>query len=173
MAIGAFLLAAAVMLWPARAAEDPLAEAAALQQQAGALFQQGRYGDIELLLQRAITVLEQHFGADDPKLAESVGDLADLYELQGRYDEAEPVYRRLLAIREKAPGRDRLDLGAALNGVAGLYKLQGRYGEAEGLYRRALDIVETGVRKASGEETAGSCRRRWYQPMGIWRRYLI
>ena len=73
----------------------------------------------------------------------------------------------------KAPGRDRLDLGAALNGVAGLYKLQGRYGEAEGLYRRALDIVETGVRKASGEETAGSCRRRWHQPMGIWRRYLI
>ena len=143
LAVSALLLATALMVWPGSAsAEDPLTEAAALQQRAVVLFQQGRYGDIEPLLQRAIALLEQHFGPDDPNLAESVGYLADFYEIEGRYADAEPVYRRLLAIREKAPGRDRLDLGAALNGLAGLCKLQGRYGEAEELYRRALDIAE-------------------------------
>jgi CHAT domain-containing protein/Tfp pilus assembly protein PilF len=141
-ALGVVLLAAALMLSPAQAAEDPLAEASALQQQAATLYQQGRYGEVEPLLLRAIAELEQHFGPDDPKLAESLGYLADLYEIEGRYDAAEPVYRRVLAIREKAPGPDRLDLGAALNGLAGLFKLRGQYGEAEELYRHALDIVE-------------------------------
>jgi CHAT domain-containing protein/Tfp pilus assembly protein PilF len=142
LVLRAVLLTAVLMLSPSAVADDPSAEAAALQQQAAALAQQGRYGEVEPLLQRAIAMLEQQFGPDDPQLADSVGYLADLYEIEGRYDAAEPVYRRALAMREKAPGPNRLDLGAALNGLAGLYKLQGRFSEAEKLYRHALDIVE-------------------------------
>jgi tetratricopeptide (TPR) repeat protein len=142
--VAAILIAMAmtVVPRPAPAGDDPLAEAAALQNQVATLFQQGRYGEIEPLLKRLIAIGEEQAGANSPQVADSLGFLADFYEIQGRYDAAEPIYRRVLAIREIAPGQDRLDLGGALNGLAGLYKLEGRYAEAENFYRRALEIVE-------------------------------
>jgi CHAT domain-containing protein/Tfp pilus assembly protein PilF len=138
------LIAGAAIVVPRSApADDSSAEAAAaLQNQVATLFQQGRYGEIEPLLKRLIAISEEHAGPNSPRTADSLGFLADFYEMQGRYDAAEPTYRRVLAIREMAPGQDRLDLGGALNGLAGLYKLEGRYADAENFYRRALEIVE-------------------------------
>jgi tetratricopeptide (TPR) repeat protein len=135
---------AAVIITPylALAGDDPRAEAAGLQNQVATLFQQGRYGEIELLLKRLVAISEEQAGPTSPQTADSLGFLADYYEIQGRYDAAEPIYRRVLAIRETAPGQDRLDLGGALNGLAGLYKLEGRDADAENFYRRALEIVE-------------------------------
>lgn len=133
-----------IIAWPgaAIAADEPVAEAAALQQQAAAAFQQGRIVDIEPLLKRSVETLERGRGPNDPKLAESLNYLADFYEIQGRYQEGEPIHKRVIAIRENAPGRDRLDLGASFNGLGGLYKLEGRYEEAEALFRRALEITD-------------------------------
>jgi len=126
----------------ALARDDPVAEAAGLQQQAATAFQQGRIAEIEPLLKRSVETLEQAFGPNDPKLAASLAYLADFYEIQGRYQEAEPIYKRVIAIREKTPGRDNLDLGASLNALGGLYKLEGRYAEAEALFRRALEMAD-------------------------------
>ena len=120
----------------APAAEDPVADAAALRRQADELYRQGRYSEIEPVLKRSIDILEKQLGPEDPKLAEGLGSLADLYAIEGRYSEAETIYKRVLAIRERVPGPNRLDLGASLNGLAGLYKLEGRYSEAEQLFRR-------------------------------------
>src|SRR5579863_9527466 len=79
--VTAMLIAATIGLpGAARATEDPLAEVAALQQQAAALYRQGRSGEIAPLLERAIAILQQKFGPDDPRVADSLGYLADLYE---------------------------------------------------------------------------------------------
>jgi len=146
----ALLLPAADAAAAMSTGDGPSAEAASIQKQVATLFQQGRYSEIEPLLRRLISLSEAQSGLDSTQTADSLGFLADLYELQGRFDEAEPIYRRVLAIRETAPGQDRLDLGGALNGLAGLYKLEGRYADAERLYRRALEIVEAARAPPSG-----------------------
>ncbi len=46
-----------------------------------------------------------------PMSAQSLNNLAVLYQAQGRYAEAEPLYKRALAIREKALGPDHPDVG--------------------------------------------------------------
>ena len=43
---------------------------------------------------------------DPPNTANSLNNLAVLYNNQGRYAQAEPLYQRALAIREKALGPD-------------------------------------------------------------------
>ncbi len=49
---------------------------------------------------RAAVNEAEAFGADDPRLAESLNGLAVTYREQGRYAEAEPLFRRALAIRD-------------------------------------------------------------------------
>ncbi len=84
----------------------------------------------------------ESFGAQDPRLARSLNDLAFLYATQGRYVDAEPLFKRSLAIREKALGPAHLDVAQGLNNLAGLYQAQGRYADAEPLYKRSLAIRE-------------------------------
>jgi tetratricopeptide (TPR) repeat protein len=61
---------------------------------------------------------------DHPDIAQSLSDLADLYEKQGRYDEAKPLYVKALAMRRRVHGaeRDHPDIVTSLNSLAGLYK---------------------------------------------------
>ncbi len=79
---------------------------------------------------------------DSPKLATSLGRLAELYREQGRYGQAEPLFLRALAIREQQLGADHSLFATTLNNLANLYYCQGRYGEAEPLYLRAVTISE-------------------------------
>ncbi len=80
------------------------------------------------------------FGADDPRLAESLNGLAVVYREQGRYTEAEPLLKRALAIREKALGPAHSDVIQSLSNLAGLYQTQGRHADAEPLLKRVRDL---------------------------------
>ena len=63
----------------------------------GGLYQaQGRYGEAEPYLRRALELGERVLGKDHPWTLGSVSDLANLYYSQDRYDEAEPLYKRAL-----------------------------------------------------------------------------
>jgi len=108
---------------------------------------EGRYTDAERSFQAAVKEAEA-FGPQDPRLATSLNNLAELYRLQGKYAEAEPLNKRSLAIREKALGPAHPDVANSLNNLAGLYHQQGKYNEAEPLYKRSLEIVA----KALGPE---------------------
>ena len=112
-----------------------------------AAYRQGDYAEAESRFDAALKEAEA-FGPEDPRLAMSLNNLAELYRAQGRYGEAEPLYRRSLAIWEKALGPEHPDVATSLNNLALLYDAQGRYPEAEPLYRRALAIRE----KALGPE---------------------
>ena len=54
-------------------------------------------------------------------MANSLNNLAGLYQAMGRYAEAEPLYRRSLEIREKQLGADHPDVATSLNNLAVLY----------------------------------------------------
>ena len=61
-------------------------------------------------LQARLAIREKALGPDHPDVAQSLNNLAELYQAQGRYAEAEPLYKRALAIREKALGPDHPDV---------------------------------------------------------------
>jgi CHAT domain-containing protein len=78
-------------------------------------------------------------------VANSLNNLAALYDIQGNYGAAEPLYQRALRIREAALGRDHPSVATSLSNLAVLYSAQGNYGKAEPLYQRALRIWETAL----------------------------
>ena len=103
-------------------------------------YDQGKYRDAELLMERVLKLRKSLLGSNHPDIAQSLNDLAELYRIQGKYAEAEPLCHRSLAIREKQLGEDHLDVASSLNRLANLYSNQGKYAEAEHLYLRSLAI---------------------------------
>ena len=85
-------------------------------------YQQGDYAEAEKQFGAALKEAEK-FGPQDPRLATSLNNLAELYRAQGRYAEAEPLHKRALAIREKALGPEHPDVAQSLNNLAELYRL--------------------------------------------------
>jgi tetratricopeptide (TPR) repeat protein len=110
----------------------------------GALrVEQGRLGEAEPLLQRALAGRERVLGQDHDETVDSLSVLATLYRAQQRYDEAEPLMRRALAARERVSGADFPGTIYAMNNLGNLLMLRGAYPEAEALFVRA----EQGARK--------------------------
>ncbi|MEE8176619.1 MAG: tetratricopeptide repeat protein, partial [Acidobacteriota bacterium] len=90
----------------------------------------------------------ENFGPKDPRLAQSLNNLAGLYNSQGKYAEAEPLYRRALAIAEAILGPEHPNVAPGINNLGALYLAQGKYAEAEPLFQRSQAIWE----KALGPE---------------------
>ena len=105
-------------------------------------FQMGEYEKAERFFSGALTDA-QKLGKTDPRLAQSLNDLAMLYHSLGRLTEAEPLYRKAIGIDEKRGDEARMDIAITLENLAELYKTQQRKGEAAAMYRRAIAIVET------------------------------
>ncbi|MFN6154366.1 MAG: tetratricopeptide repeat protein [Dolichospermum sp.] len=84
-------------------------------------------------------VLQTQFQQQDA-LANSLNNLAVLYEYQGRYNDAKPLYLQSLDIWKRQLGDDHPAVATSLNNLAGLYEYQGRYNDAEPLYLQSLDI---------------------------------
>jgi tetratricopeptide (TPR) repeat protein/transcriptional regulator with XRE-family HTH domain len=119
------------------------AEAPRLLNNAGYYLQErGQYVAAESLLQRALTIRERVRGAVHQDVAQSLNDLACLYNVQGKYEQAESLFQRALAIREQVLGLNHPDTAQSFNNLAELYDTQGKYAQAEPLYLRALAIRE-------------------------------
>jgi tetratricopeptide (TPR) repeat protein len=104
-------------------------------------YKAGRYPEAEKQFLAALEVAET-FGPEDPRLATSLNNLAELYRAQGKLQEALPLYQRALAIWEKALGPNHPDVAQSLNNLAALYEAQGKLQEALPLYQRSLAIAE-------------------------------
>jgi tetratricopeptide (TPR) repeat protein len=109
------------------------------------LYEAGRFSEAIPAAQQALALREKTLGTEHPAVAQSLNNLASLYQKQGRYAEAEPLHKRSLAIWEKAPCGDHPDVASSLNNLAELYRNQGRYAEAEPLYKRSLAIWESAL----------------------------
>lgn len=113
-----------------------------LNQQGEAAGDGGDYPAAVQAHRRALDIRERIHAPDNPEVAESLNNLALLYQATGRYAEAEPLFERALSIREKVLGLEHPDVAESLNNLAGLHQATGRYAEAEPLYQRALTIWE-------------------------------
>ncbi len=66
-------------------------------------------------------------GTEHPDVAQSLNNLAELYEKQGLYRAAEPFLKRALTIQEKALGPEHPDVAESLNNLAALHQDKGDY----------------------------------------------
>jgi tetratricopeptide (TPR) repeat protein len=136
-----FLFAFAVSQ-PTYSQASELDKATALNQQVVELYQQGRYAEAIPIAERVLAIREKALGPDHPAVAQSLYNLAALYDSLGDYAKAEPLIKRSLVIREKALGPNHPDVARSLNNLAVLYNALGDYAKAEPLYKRSLAILE-------------------------------
>src|SRR5215207_2957687 len=64
------------------------------------LYRAGRYQEAEPLWREALERGEREFGAQEPRTAQLLNNLAELYRATGRYAEAQPLLQRTIAIDE-------------------------------------------------------------------------
>ncbi|GHO49823.1 hypothetical protein KSX_79860 [Ktedonospora formicarum] len=105
-------------------------------------FMPGSVKKVEPLLLRALHIWERTLGPDDPLVAYTLYNLAEIFRMQGRYDEAQRHYQHGLRINEQCFGSEHTEVALILAGLANLYRDQGKSVEAEPLYQRALAIRE-------------------------------
>ena len=104
-------------------------------------YQDGRTEEAESLFLLAAQAAEE-FDDADPRLALTLGNLADLYRAEARDEEAESAYLESLARLEEIDGPDSPRVARFVADIAVFYTALGRADEAEPLYRRALESLE-------------------------------
>ncbi len=110
----------------------------------------GDYEVSEALQEGSLAMKEKAFGKDNPQVAMTLTNLANLNQGLGKHEKAEPLIQQALAIREKANGPESQEAADSMNALASSYKSQGKYKEAEALYQKLLvrDKKVTGDRSA-------------------------
>jgi len=73
-----------------------------------------------------LEINEKALGSDNPDVAISLNNLAELYYNQGRYKEAEPLYRQALKILKQTLGSDHPEVAITLENMRALYKKMGK-----------------------------------------------
>src|SRR2546428_10954934 len=118
---GLALAPPSIALAQASRADDELAEARRLNQEAATLYSSGKLVEAIPLVQRALAIQEKALGPEHPDVAASLNNLARLDRAQGKYPEAEPLERRALALPAKALGPEHADASTSLNNPAELH----------------------------------------------------
>jgi TonB family protein len=67
-------------------------------------FEKRDYAKAAGVLERSLAIREKLFGGEDPRTADTLVSLANVYQVARHYDKAEPLYIRGLTIREKKLG---------------------------------------------------------------------
>ena len=120
-----------------------LAYASRLDQEAGELWWQRRYVDVEYRYREALRYREAVFGQTHPDVAHSLIRLARLCWGSYRNQEAAALHRRALYILEHRLGAESVELANAFWEYGGLLQLRGDYAGAEPLMAKALKVLET------------------------------
>ena len=135
-------LAGAAEAKPPEASEITLNE---LTAQYTLLYQAKKYPEAARVATRALSVAEEAFGANDPRVAQILNDMGHLYQAQGQDAAAEPLHRRALEIRERL--LNPAAVVQSLTNLARVYQAEGRDADAEPLLTRVLGILEQQVGK--------------------------
>jgi len=108
-----------------------------------AFFYAGEYQQALPLYKEALRIREQIL--DKPEdYAESLSNLALLYQVQKQYEQAEPLYQKALQIYEQVlvSGKQHPNYATTLNDLGTLYSSQEQYKQAFPLLQQALKICE-------------------------------
>lgn len=126
----------------ARRRKVPEEEGTALNLLASSLLAQGRPDEAEPVARRSVAAWTQAAGADHPKTAAAMVNLALVEIDRGRYASAEPILVSALEALERHLGPDHPDVASTVANLATVRRELGRLAEAEALYRRSLALTE-------------------------------
>jgi len=104
-------------------------------------YHAGRYADAELIWLESLAESEA-YGEDDPRLAQSLRMLGNLYVQTGRYEEARPMLERWVEIKERRGEVGSSEFADGVEALAGVYLVDGDLEQAIVLYENALEIRE-------------------------------
>jgi CHAT domain-containing protein/tetratricopeptide (TPR) repeat protein len=136
--------AARVLLDETRTTADsqPTRVADALDVLVQALWRHGTHEEMWELAHEALRIREDHGAPDDPALARSLRNLADLHLAKQEFTEALQRCARALRILEDAYGADDERVGACHTDIAIVHSIRGDYEAAIRGYDRAIEIHE-------------------------------
>jgi tetratricopeptide (TPR) repeat protein len=100
------------------------------------------YDQAIVLYRQILKSREQRYGAEDPKVADTIEDLAGILKIAWAYDEAIIFYESAVSIREKQLGSKHKDVLNLLISLGDVYLFEERLEEAKATYSRALLIIE-------------------------------
>jgi tetratricopeptide (TPR) repeat protein len=86
---------------------------------------EGEYAKAEPLYQEALRIQRKVLGPEHPDTANSLDNLAGLYQAMGEYAKAEPLRHEALRIRQKVLGPDHPETAVSLNNLGELYRTMG------------------------------------------------
>jgi len=104
-----------------------------------ALMEQGRYGEAERLLQRAVAVSRSIPGADTLESATALTQLATCLRSVARFSDAGPLYQEALFIAARASGHESVE-------AATIYRELAALEHAAGNWARGVPFAQTAVR---------------------------
>jgi hypothetical protein len=106
------------------------------------LYQQGWYSEAASLAEELLDVAEKHFGSSDPRVIESLNNLALVYYAQAKDVESTIFEQTLATTKVQALWPEHAVASASMHKLV-LINLAGRkYSRAEALLNRALNLVE-------------------------------
>jgi tetratricopeptide (TPR) repeat protein len=101
---------------------------------------QGEDAEAEDSALRAVQVIQDARGPQDPEIMEPLQQLARLYGDEQKYPQAEQTYKRLLALREKDDGPRSARIVMALDELIKLLQAQGKLAETEPYYLCSIEF---------------------------------
>jgi len=117
-------------------------EAAKLELEVVKLYKEGKFEEAIPIAKRVLAIREQQLPANDPLVADSLGNLAMLYMARKKFDDAESLLQRALGIYEQTPGGNVMVLAKTLDSLAHVRLFKSDIREAEKYYLRALAVKE-------------------------------
>lgn len=111
-----------------------------LNQMTHLFLKQHRLDEARSSLQAALAIREKELGKDNPKTAETLGNLALVEHKSGHDADAERLYKEVIEIKRKSNNSNSLAI--TLTNLANLYGEMRRIEEARKLYLEALEIDE-------------------------------
>jgi len=111
-----------------------------LAQKVQKLYAEGKYKEAIPIAEKVLAIRGKELSPEDPGIATSLNNLAELYQATGEYAKAEALFLQALRIRQKALGPDHPDTAQSLGNLAELYRDMGEYAKAEPLDLEALRI---------------------------------
>lgn len=138
---------------------------ALLLKSADYLFEQARYQEAEIHLERALLHSRQISRSAYPGKATSLRTLALLYEKLGKYSQADTLIRQVLLMQQRELAANDPQIAHSLKTLALLHGRRGKYVDAEKMVRRALNIYQ----QANAEESADAAEAlNILAQIGIW-----
>lgn len=142
MTILIFLLFANLFFSQTPQEPPELAEATEMIKSVAQLFKEGKFDEALPLAKHALEIRERLLPRNDPRVANSLSFLGDVYMARREYDNARKTFERLLQLQEELVGPMDVRLANTLDRLGLLYFEDGKPDKAEQFYQRSLTLRE-------------------------------